>query len=118
MSVRVAPGQPDLFAPAMPDHADQPPELVERYRAELHATVDRMRAANGFADCFAGQLGAVLAESAFRGRLATWLAPAESAALWAAFDREMDRLYALENARLGFLPDGETPLPRGDGSGR
>jgi hypothetical protein len=50
------------------------------------------------------QLTIIREDNAFRhGK--DWLPPEEGAALWAEFDAEMERLYAVMNAELALLPE-------------
>ena len=92
--------QADLFA--TPSRPGEPPseEIVALIRARLHATLALVKAAETMP--WAGQLAIIREDNAFRfGKDA--LPPAEAAALWAEFDAEMDRLYAVMNA--GKEPD-------------
>jgi hypothetical protein len=87
--------QSDLFGTA-PAASPRPPEdLVVLIRARLHATLAMLRAAETMP--WGDKLSAVLAENAFRFDKDA-LPPAEAAALWAEFDRELDRLYAVAEA--------------------
>ena len=89
--------QPDLFA-ADPPPPDAPtPEVVAMIRARLHATLALVQAAARMP--WDDHLTIIREDNAFRyGK--DVLPPEEGAALWAAFDVEMDRLYAEMNARL------------------
>lgn len=88
--------QPDLFGPAATPRAPGPPaELVALIRARLHATLAMMRGAQAMP--WPDRLSIIHAENAFRCDK-DLLPPAEAAALWAEFDREMDRLFALAEA--------------------
>ena len=94
--------QADLFgtrpAPAsgVPDA-----EIVEAVRARLHATLALVKAAEAMP--WGGLLDVIREDNAFRfGK--DLLPAAEGASLWAEFDREMDRLYAVMNAGKEFDP--------------
>lgn len=78
--------------------ADAPgEEVVAIIRARLRATLDLVRAAERMP--WDDHLAIIREDNAFRyGKDA--LPAEEGAALWAAFDVEMDRLYAEMNARL------------------
>ena len=91
--------QPDLFG-ATPARAAPPPpaDLVVIIRARLHATLAMMQAAQSMP--WPDRLAIIHAENAFRFDKEA-LPPAEAAALWAAFDTEMDRLFALAEAAEG-----------------
>ncbi|WP_216873885.1 MULTISPECIES: hypothetical protein [Roseomonadaceae] len=66
-------------------------------RARLQATLALVRAAEDMP--WDDHLAIIREDNAFRyGK--DLLPAAEAAALWAAFDVEMDRLYAVMNARL------------------
>ncbi len=91
--------QPDLFgtheAPAPPPPANG--EVVAIIRARLHATLALVRSAATMP--WDDHLAIIREDNAFRfGK--DILPPEEGAALWAAFDVEMNRLYAEMNARL------------------
>ena len=90
--------QADLFGTTAPTPARPPADLVAILRARLHATLATVQAAQSMP--WPDKLSAVLAENAFRFDKDA-LPPAEAAALWAAFDRELDRLYALAEAAEG-----------------
>jgi hypothetical protein len=92
--------QADLFGTASPAGAPPGDEIVAIVRARLHATLALVRAADAMP--WPDQLAIIREDNAFRfGK--DVLPPAEGAALWAAFDAEMDRLYAIMNA--GKVPD-------------
>ena len=97
--------QPDLFGNT--SQAGEPPseEIVAIVRARLHAALALVKAAETmpWADHLAADHLAIIREdNAFRfGK--DVLPPAEGAALWAEFDVEMDRLYAIMNE--GKEPD-------------
>ncbi len=92
--------QDDLFG--TPSRApDQPSEeIVALVRARLHAALALVRSAEAMP--WPDQLSIIREDNAFRfGK--DVLPPAEGAALWAEFDAEMDRLYAIMNE--GKEPD-------------
>jgi hypothetical protein len=94
--------QADLFGAASPAGAPPSGEIVAIVRARLHATLALVRSAEAMP--WPDQLAIIREDNAFRfGK--DVLPPAEGAALWAAFDAEMDRLYAIMNA-------GKEPDPR------
>src|SRR3954464_15520043 len=69
-------------------------EIVDMTRTQLRQTLDLVRSAESMP--WADQLEIIRADNAFRyGKEA--LPPEEAAELWAAFNREMDRLYAKMN---------------------
>ena len=96
--------QGDLFSagPAEPAHdaftgAAPSAEVVALIRARLHATLALVQSSERMP--WDDHLAIIREDNAFRfGKDA--LPPEEGAALWAAFDVEMDRLYAEMNARL------------------
>ncbi len=91
--------QADLFGPS---GGAEPPseEVVALIRARLHATLALVKAAETMP--WTDRLAIIREDNAFRfGKDA--LPPAEGAALWAEFDAEMDRLYAVMNE--GKEPD-------------
>ncbi len=90
--------QSDLFgvpAPVSQHRPDRPgDEVVALVRARLHATLALVQAAEAMP--WTGMLAIIREDNAFRyGKDA--LPPEEGAALWQAFDREMDRLYRIMN---------------------
>lgn len=92
--------QADLFG--APAGAAEPPsdEIVALVRARLHAALALVKAAETMP--WPDQLSIIREDNAFRfGK--DVLPPAEGAALWAEFDAEMDRLYAVMNE--GKEPD-------------
>ncbi len=91
-------GQADLFAAEPKAAAEGPSEEVVRIlRARLHATLALVQAAQDMP--WDDHLTIIREDNAFRyGK--DVLPAEEAAALWAAFDVEMDRLYAVMNARL------------------
>ena len=83
--------QPDLFGAE--SHISEPPSdaIVARVRSRLHATLALVKSAD-----------AIREDNAFRfGK--DVLPRDEGAALWAEFDAEMNRLYAIMNE--GKEPD-------------
>ena len=92
--------QPDLFAGTEPPRAIAP-EIVEMTRQRLHATLALVKGATTMP--WDDMLRVIREDNGFR-----WgkdlLPPEEGAALWAEFDREMDRLYAIMNAAQGAEP--------------
>ena len=92
--------QADLFE--APSHAGEPPsaETAALVRARLHATLALVKGAQTMP--WTDPLAMIREDNAFRfGK--DMLPPAEGAALWAEFDAEMDRLYAIMNE--GKEPD-------------
>jgi len=88
--------QTDLFATLAPAPAAPPADaVVALLRARLHATLAMMRAATAMP--WPDRLAIIHAENAFRCDKNV-LPAEEGAALWAEFDREMDRLFALAAA--------------------
>ena len=88
--------QSDLFAaPAAPSD-----EILAIVRARLHAALTLVQGAATMP--WAGQLAWIREDNAFRYGVSL-LPQAEGAALWAQFDAEMDRLYAVVNE--GKEPD-------------
>jgi len=87
--------QADLFG-TLPTHSSEQPsgEIVALVRERLHATLALVKSAKAMP--WPDQLAIIREDNAFRfGK--DVLPPAEGAALWAAFDAEMDRLYAIMN---------------------
>ena len=87
--------QADLFG-NQPGPAPEPPnaEIVALVRARLHAALTLVRGAPEMP--WTDMLSIIREDNAFRyGK--DLLPAAEGAALWAEFDREMDRLYAVMN---------------------
>jgi hypothetical protein len=92
--------QADLFGTA--SRASQKPsdEIVELVRRRLHATLALVKSAEAMP--WSDQLAIIREHNAFRfGK--DVLPAAEGAALWAEFDAEMNRLYAIMNE--GKEPD-------------
>lgn len=97
---RMPASQADLFG--TPSRTGEQPsdEIVALVRARLHTTLALVKAAAAMP--WTDRLAIIREDNAFRfGKDA--LPPAEAAALWAEFDVEMDRLYAVMNA--GKEPD-------------
>jgi hypothetical protein len=86
--------QTDLFG-SEPCAAGQPSEeIVALVRTRLHATLALVKSAKSMP--WPDQLAIIREDNAFRfGK--NILPSAEGAALWAEFDAEMDRLYAIMN---------------------
>ena len=88
--------QADLFGPppgAAPAREPVPEAILTLVRTRLHAALALVQGAERLP--WTG-LAVIREDNAFR--YAKDLLPAEEgAALWAAFDREMDRLFAVEN---------------------
>ena len=83
--------QTDLFAKASPTVEAPSDEVVAIIRARLHATLELVRSATEMP--WSDPLAMIREDNAFRfGKDA--LPPEEAAALWDAFNVEMDRLYA------------------------
>ena len=100
MRLPMSASQADLFE--TPSRAGEQPseEIVGLVRARLHATLALVKAADAMP--WTDRLAVIREDNAFRfGKDA--LPPAEGAALWAEFDVEMDRLYAVMNE--GKEPD-------------
>ena len=74
-------------------------EFVERIRAELRATLAEARAAALLP--WGDLTKATLVELRFKS-IMRWLPEAEATALWSAFDAELERLYAAEDAARGY----------------
>ncbi len=92
--------QADLFG-APPGNPEAPSEeIVAIVRARLHAALALVKSAEAMP--WSDQLAIIREDNAFRfGK--DILPPAEGAALWAEFNVEMDRLYAIMNE--GKEPD-------------
>lgn len=86
--------QLDLFGTASP--ADEPPddEFLAHVRSRLHATLALVKSAEAMP--WNDMLAIIREDNGFR-YAKDFLPPAEGAALWAEFDAEMDRLYAIMN---------------------
>jgi hypothetical protein len=95
--------QPDLFADQQAEHEDvacgafepPPPDFIARIRNELATTLDSVRAAATLP--WTDLTRATLAELRFHS-IAGWLPDKEAAALRAAFETEMARLYESEDS--------------------
>jgi hypothetical protein len=92
--------QSELFS--TPSRASEHPndEIVGIIRARLRATLELVRSADQMP--WTDQLAIIREDNAFRYDKDV-LPAAEGAALWAAFNVEMDRLYAITNE--GKVPD-------------
>ena len=88
--------QADLFAvtPAAPQGNAPSLHILAMVRARLHAALALVEGAPAMP--WEGQLAWIREDNAFRHGVGL-LPPEEGAALWARFDREMDRLYAVAN---------------------
>lgn len=92
--------QADLFEAPSCASEQLSDEIVSLVRARLHAALALVKAAETMP--WTDRLAIIREDNAFRfGRDA--LPAAEAAALWAEFDVEMDRLYAIMNE--GKEPD-------------
>ena len=98
MSVMQPAVQRDLFGTSGPE-APAPdalaPEIQALVRARLHAALALVRGADAMS--WPDMLSVIREDNAFRYAKGL-LPPEEGAALWAASDQEMDRLYAVMNA--------------------
>ena len=90
--------QPDLFGasshPDAGDHDAPSAEIVALVRTRLHAALALVQGAAAMP--WPDQLSVIREDNAFRYAKGL-LPPEEGVALWVAFDREMDRLYAVAN---------------------
>jgi hypothetical protein len=92
--------QADLFGTSSRAGDVPSDEIIEMVRAQLRQTLELVRSAESMP--WTDQLEIIKADNTFRyGKEA--LPPEEAAELWAAFNREMDRLYAKMNE--GKEPD-------------
>jgi hypothetical protein len=92
--------QADLFGTPSPTRDQPSDEIVAIYRARLHAALALVKAAEAMP--WNDMVTIIREDNAFRfGK--DVLPPAEGAALWAEFNVEMDRLYAIMNE--GKEPD-------------
>ncbi len=92
--------QADLFAAAPPQAARPGDDVVALVRARLHEALALVKSAETMP--WPDTLSIIREDNAFRfGK--DMLPPEEGAALWAEFDAEMDRLYAVMNE--GKEPD-------------
>lgn len=92
--------QADLFAEEVNERNQLPESRRLTIRARLEATLAKLEAATSFV--WRDPLEAVHEENRFE-RDAEMLGQ-EGAALWARFDREMDRLYAMRSASDARVP--------------
>jgi hypothetical protein len=91
--------QEDLFAES-PIGKPWSEASLARLRTQLHATLALVKSAEAMP--WTDMLSIIREDNAFRYGTGK-LPPAEGAALWAEFDVEMDRLYAIMNE--GKEPD-------------
>jgi hypothetical protein len=92
--------QADLFGATLHTSEQPSAEIVDLIRQRLHATLALVKAAQAMP--WSDQLAIIREDNAFRyGK--DVLPPAEGALLWAEFDAEMNRLYAIMNE--GKEPD-------------
>jgi hypothetical protein len=92
--------QADLFGPRSCTDEAPSDEIIGMVRTQLREMLDLVRSADSMP--WADDLEIIRADNGFR--YAKDALPAEEAAeLWAAFNREMDRLYAVMNE--GKEPD-------------
>lgn len=97
---RMASAQADLFGNPSPTGEPANDEIVALVRSRLRAKLELVRSAEAMP--WADHLAIIREDNAFRfGKDA--LPPEEGAALWAEFNAEMDRLYAVMNE--GKEPD-------------
>jgi hypothetical protein len=95
--MRKSAAQPDLFAEAKVEaEMEVPEDFIARQRDELHTMLAFACNAEKFP--WANYTNSTLAEMRFDG-LAHWLPPEEAHALRDAYAKELDRLYALEEAK-------------------
>ena len=92
--------QADLFGPVPAAPEGPSEEVVAMVRARLHAALALVRGAAAMP--WGDLLSVIREDNAFRSGKAM-LPPEEGEALWAEFDAEMDRLYAVMNE--GLEPD-------------
>lgn len=99
--------QPDLFAPSSQAAERPSDEVAAVIRARLRATLALVRSAETMP--WPDMLSVIREDNAFRfGKDA--LPPDEAAALWDAFNAEMDRLYAAMNGAMSSQePDPGAP---------
>jgi hypothetical protein len=98
----MAGNQGDLFGAPEPGAKRPSEEVVAIIRERLHTTLALVKGAERMP--WDDQLTIIREDNAFRyGK--DWLPPEEGAALWAEFDAEMERLYAVMNAELARLPE-------------
>jgi hypothetical protein len=82
--------QIDMFERAPRAREKTSPEVLDRVRERLEATLARLEAETSF--CWKDELAAIHEENGFRA--AAKLLGDEGETLWQRFDTEMDRLYA------------------------
>lgn len=96
--------QPDLFgSPDTAGPAREPldPQILALVRSRLHAALALVQGAPTMP--WPDMLSVIREDNAFRYGKGL-LPPEEGEALWAVFDREMDRLYAVMNEGLELEP--------------
>jgi hypothetical protein len=90
----MSPAQSDLFADTAPARQGPSEKIVALYRARLHALQALVKGADAMP--WPDMTAIIREDNVFRyGK--DVLPPEEGAALWAEFDVEMDRLYAIMN---------------------
>lgn len=87
--------QSDLFETSIRPAEAPSEEVVALVRARLHATLALVKSAEAMP--WSDPLAVIREDNAFRFAKGV-LPPDEGARLWAEFDAEMDRLYAIANA--------------------
>ena len=92
--------QANLFGDPPSSSEEPSPEIVQIVRARLHAALALVKSAQIMP--WEDQLSIIREDNAFRFSKDV-LPPAEGAALWTEFNKEMDRLYAIMNQ--GMEPD-------------
>jgi hypothetical protein len=92
--------QANLFGDLSRGSEDPASEIVQIVRARLHAALALVKSAKVMP--WEDQLSIIREDNAFRFSKDV-LPPAEGAALWAEFNKEMDWLYAIMNQ--GMEPD-------------
>lgn len=93
--------QDDLFGAAADAPEVLPPAILALVRTRLHAALALVRGAPSMP--WPDMLSVIREDNAFRYGKGL-LPPEEGAALWAEFDREMDRLYAIMNVGTELDP--------------
>jgi len=96
--------QPDLFGTPAPAREQPSDEILAIVRKRLHAALALVKSAEAMP--WADMLSIIREDNAFRFAKDI-LPPAEGAPLWAEFDVEMDRLYAIMNKGTELDPDYE-----------
>ena len=100
--------QGDLFGTPAPVREKPSDEVVASVRKRLHATLALVKAAEKMP--WTNMMDVIRQDNAVRFDK-EFLPPEEAAALWAEFDVEMDRLYAImnEGKEMDTLEDFPTP---------